>query len=1047
MKQITLLLMVLISISRMHAQTLSNTLLGYQESFTQIISQSTDAQGNIYYAGNFKGDCIINNQSVFTGSGGNDVFLVKTDSSGTVIWAKKIGDVGNESITAMLFHKGVVYMTITLSQSSVLDGTAVTAYGNNRLTTAIAKIDTAGGSVMRIRKTTMPVSSIMASDNVIYLRGQLQSTFGDLTYEETDLLPYVATFRNILMYVSTDVDYLGHKIMAASNSAVTNTQSAVVLTPFVTAGNRLFFMVYSSASGASAVQIGTTSVAVSGTSNQAFLVKTDSSFATIQVKRINPNNENYISNLFTESSGFSVNREQDSIYMILAGSSNTGSYTLDGFNEAIGDQNVLVVMDTGFVTRRVKPLGLHRLDNIPLRLTYSRLTVDGNHYYFRGRYTGTNNAAAVSGISPNNAQIALLYGLNETVDLNGVSGSFIVKTDRGFTSLRHRWLGMHTLYETTSVQADFQTIRNNRVYFLHAIDNVWNPWIVDSSLTIVRGAMKSNADRPENTNYVKYFTDGGLLIVGQARGKTALDASSNGIISTQTKSDLFFVVLNPNNSVKWYKRMFSSFGNISISKVITRNDKLYMTLNFNFPLNNGSNNYIRIENQVFFITPQQPQTSLMLTADRFGNFKLLQFPAPFNIVTTFDVFSDGDVLLLSRLSTVALSMPGRTFSTANGYYAARFDTLGVVKDAVKFSAAAGSQGSVPTDIVLDTATGNFTLLTFQNFAAGVSGATYDFSNGSTLQLSYTVPNPRPALTSNKSYYLFKSANFTAYRGSGTYGPANARWGGSALLNGRTVFILGKSGAKDSIYFNSTLIIPDSNSNVSSFIALDRNAGYVRHKIVNSGNTFFPVFNLGSMNVYKNQLYVSGSLMSPRMIDTIQVQHAGSSDAITVQFDTTLTAKRVFRLSSIYSENMMGSDIYNDTLMSFAYIAQGTPVLTNNRTQAAPGDLEENAYVQTVLLQAGVATSVSNPELIRKLKVFPNPVSDKLVYIDLSGETSGVYTWMLYNTEGKLITQSQFQWLQGAPQQIQLPATLSKGSYVLTVQTKSNRLNAVKLLIQ
>jgi hypothetical protein len=193
-------------------------------------------------------------------------------------------------------------------------------------------------------------------------------------------------------------------------------------------------------------------------------------------------------------------------------------------------------------------------------------------------------------------------------------------------------------------------------------------------------------------------------------------------------------------------------------------------------------------------------------------------------------------------------------------------------------------------------------------------------------------------------------------------------------------------------------------------------------------------------------------MSSIVLDTISVRNAGLSDAITVQYDTTFKAKRVFRVASPYNETMLGCDIYKDSLISFAYTSQGSPTFVSGRMAARNSgneltDLDENAYIQTVLLKTGVVTSIDDPVRVEGFKLFPNPVLSNVVTVDLGDTEAGRYHWLLYNTEGRLIENNLLMWNPGQAKQIQFSNRLQAGNYVLVIKTGQQKtVKAVKLTI-
>ena len=1045
-KSILLVASFFISIS-LFSQTLSNQLLGYQEPYAKMEAQAVDSLGNVYYAGTFKGPLVINNQTVFNGNGGDDVFVVKTNSSGDLIWVKKYGEAGNESGNYLLFHDGALYLSLRIGQTTTIQGNTINAYPAGSVTTAILKLDTSG-SILWARRTSLLIDKIIANKNQVFLQGMLQpQTSSSLYLDENLLIEPAFLYRSFFVYLDTSGNYLGNKLIISA----TNFGNADVFEPSVVSNGKLFYML--SIYGTS-VKLGNQTVNFSQLGTFYVLVKTDTSFSDLQYKILNPGHEGYTSNLLNEYAGFSIAPQEDSLYMILGGSSNTSSYKLDGYNVLIGDQNMLLVMDTNFLTKRLKPIGLHRIDGSAFRVSISHIISDSGHYYLRGRLSGNNNAVTIGGIPSMKKEVEILYGLKDSFDINGPSRSFLVRTTKDFNQPTFKWLGYHTPYESPSVIPEFFTVNKNNIYFLHKADNVWNPWIIDTSLHVLKGSMKSNADRGETNNYVKYFSDGSKALVGLAKGKTALDTTtSSNIVINGTKSDLFFVLMNRNEQVQWYKRMYHSFGSARIEKVVARNEKIYLSVVFNLPRNTSNSNYVRIDSNTYFINASFPvNISVLIVFDKSGEFHVIGLNTPFNNSALFDVFKNGDIALVSSLTTMNLAVAGKQFGTSQGLYVARIDLLGNVKDAAKFISSPSTSVSFPTNLIVDTLTDKYNLICSGIFSTGSSNNSITYHNGLTPPVAFSVINPKPASPTSRQYFVLINSSFNSINKSVTIGPLNSYTRTSAILKNRNYLMIGKTNMKDSIYYNSDLMIPDSNSNVFFMIAIDTALNYYKHKIISSGNSSSYGYGFTHITAHGNHVYASGSNNLPIQIDTVNIGHTGLNDAITVQFDSSLIAKKVFRLASIYNETMYGCDLFNDSLVSFAYTSQGTPAFINGRfaarnTGTESPDLDENAYIQTVLLKTGVITSVDEPVRVEGFKLFPNPVLSNMVAVDLGNTEAGRYQWLLYNTEGRLIESNMLIWSPGQTKQIQFSNRLQAGNYVLVIKTgKQQTLKAVKLTI-
>ena len=98
-------------------------------------AMAVDASGNLYLAGQFSSS-ITFGSTTLTSSGGSDGFLAKLDSSGTPVWARKMGGTGNditysvavsatgEIAVAGSFNVGATFGSITLTSAGGTDAFA-----------------------------------------------------------------------------------------------------------------------------------------------------------------------------------------------------------------------------------------------------------------------------------------------------------------------------------------------------------------------------------------------------------------------------------------------------------------------------------------------------------------------------------------------------------------------------------------------------------------------------------------------------------------------------------------------------------------------------------------------------------------------------------------------------------------------------------------------------------------------------------------------------------------------------------------------------------
>ncbi|MEK7802520.1 MAG: hypothetical protein AAB276_08710, partial [Pseudomonadota bacterium] len=112
--------------------------------YDEAASVIADTLGNIYLAGRFASNTITFGSTTLTNTnnGYQDIFLVKYDTSGNVIWAKKFGGASDDGATSEFTDDAVnIYMGGGFSSSSINFGsTTLFNNGNNNGDMFIAKV-------------------------------------------------------------------------------------------------------------------------------------------------------------------------------------------------------------------------------------------------------------------------------------------------------------------------------------------------------------------------------------------------------------------------------------------------------------------------------------------------------------------------------------------------------------------------------------------------------------------------------------------------------------------------------------------------------------------------------------------------------------------------------------------------------------------------------------------------------------------------------------------------------------------------------------------
>ena len=206
-------------------------------------SINIDVNGNVYVTGTFGNNPIINtitfSNVILTGFGKSDIFIVKYDSSGNVLWAKCVGGSNNDFGTGIsLDANGNSYITGYFGSTTLaFDSITVTNNSNGNSIIFVAKYDSLGNVIWAKSSGTYsclkPSISIDANGNS-YITGFFNTNyavFGNITLtnvcDESIFIVKFDSLGNVVWAksaggVSTDSDE-AHSIItdAKGNSYVT----------------------------------------------------------------------------------------------------------------------------------------------------------------------------------------------------------------------------------------------------------------------------------------------------------------------------------------------------------------------------------------------------------------------------------------------------------------------------------------------------------------------------------------------------------------------------------------------------------------------------------------------------------------------------------------------------------------------------------------------------------------------------------------------------------------------------------------------------------
>ncbi|MCB0567342.1 MAG: SBBP repeat-containing protein, partial [Phaeodactylibacter sp.] len=162
-------------------------------------SITTDGAGNVYVTGEFQGSAAFGS-ALLTSSGGADVFLIKYDPEGTLLWAQQGGGAGADNSRGITTDMaGNIYTTGGFSETAAFGSTLLTSAGSEDV--FVMKYDAAGTLLWEQREGGAGIDRGYAittdvSGNV-YVTGEFQGTaaFGSgVLISEGDFDVFVAKY-------------------------------------------------------------------------------------------------------------------------------------------------------------------------------------------------------------------------------------------------------------------------------------------------------------------------------------------------------------------------------------------------------------------------------------------------------------------------------------------------------------------------------------------------------------------------------------------------------------------------------------------------------------------------------------------------------------------------------------------------------------------------------------------------------------------------------------------------------------------------------------
>jgi hypothetical protein len=422
-------------------------------------SVSVDSSGNVIVTGQYASNPLnvyaANGSTVsftLTNSGSNDVFVVKYDSSGTPLWARRIGGTGSdvsESVSTDSSGNVIVagYYTSTSNPLNIYaaNGSTVsfTLANSGNIDSFVVKYDSSGTPLWARRMggaaNDGAYSVSTDSSGNIVVAGYSQSNPLNVYAANGSTVSF--TLSNsagadvfLVKYDSSGTPLwarrIGGGITDVAESVSTDSSGNIVVAGYYDSNPLNIF-----AANGSTVSFTLTNTP--GGANDAFVVKYDSSGTPVWARRIGGGGYDAVTSVSTDSSGnIVVAGYYDSNPLnIYAANGSTVSFTLS--NSGSIDSFVVKYDSSG------TPLWARRMGGTSSDIGWSVNVDSSGNVIVVGEYTGSLNIFAANGST-----------VSFTLTNSGSNDVFVVKYDSSGTPLWAKKIGGTTADSTRSVSTD-----------------------------------------------------------------------------------------------------------------------------------------------------------------------------------------------------------------------------------------------------------------------------------------------------------------------------------------------------------------------------------------------------------------------------------------------------------------------------------------------------------------------------------------------------------------------------------------------------------------